>query len=564
MLKLSLVATAALAAPMGDLERAKAKVPRAEFRNPIPANMAETLNNHLTNSHPNTKPCHEWSVADLQEVQAEMFKHRVTQHDEVYQNAKDTRSMRFQTLEEHQAHWGRMNEHGKTHELVEEMQRDGHCMEAVMWWTHHLSFQKKQTLKHVVVPELPLQRWREPVTEEGKPAEEMYRAHYNPSSTCLACHGGGVPWQDPDVQPPPLPRQVNGMDRQRRCEEWYGADEGGACGPCDGIAGAYWGDMPDEGIYPACKVVAGPEDVPVEQRANNRWPKSFSVEMRGADRWPRASASRNSSCNFTTDCSEACPLGSLGECEGEPIPPSVPLHWYAAIRGVLFLDHNPGLYGGGRLRHETVYHFPSGEEGAKMALNHQNGHDNIHLTEIHVQTPEMASADPVQPGVMLNLEHKTMSALNSSGVDDSKLDWRRIPTPDWGPGLPDDTCVCVQNPAGLPYFEGAYANATYKGRISFIPPWQKTGVGGPSDGTPIVADHWVKWTFHLFVDIETGLPAMFSSPYGGCATYGNWTLTPDALWPADVNGGWRNNPGREVCYDVTSSPACKPYTNQGN
>ena len=49
------------------------------------------------------------------------------------------------------------------------------------------------------------------------------------------------------------------------------------------------------------------------------------------------------------------------------------------------MDHNPGQFGGGRLRHETVYQFPNGEAGAKMALNHQNGQKNVHLTEIHVQ-----------------------------------------------------------------------------------------------------------------------------------------------------------------------------------
>jgi len=553
-MKLLLAATAVLAAPMGDLERAATKVPRDEYRNPVPIHMAKTLNTHLTNSHSSTRPCYAWTAIELQELQKEMYEHRTDKHEEIYAAKKDTRSMRFNTIEEHQAHWDDMNTHAKSHELVDEMLRDAHCMEAVMWWTHHLTYAKKQNLTEMVIPTLPEQRWREPTEEEGKSAHTVYHAQYHPSSTCLACHGGGVPWQDPDVQPPPLPRQVNGKDRQRRCEEWYGKPEGGACGPCDGIAGAYWGDQPDEGIYPDCKIVGGPTDIPEDKRASHGFPKTFSVEMRGADRWPRASASANASCNFTTDCS---PQGG----DGVPIPPSIPLHWYSAIHGVLYLDHNPGLYGGGRLRHETVYQFPNGQEGAERALAGLFGDTNVHLTEIHEQTPKMGAAQ--EPGVMLNLEHKTMTDLNASGVDDSKLDWRRIPPPDFGAGLPDDTCVCVPNPAGLPYFQHAYDNATYQGRISFVPPWQKTGQGGRPDGKAIVADHWSKWTFHLFVDIETDLPVMFSSPYGGCATYGNWTLGPDALWPESVNGGWRRNPGRDICYDVTSSDACKPYTNPG-
>merc|ERR1712224_1027292 len=97
-------------------------------------------------------------------------------------------------------------------------------------------------------------------------------------------------------------------------------------------------------------------------------------------------------------------------------------------------------------------------------------------------------ASKANPGVMLNLQHDNMTQANESGIDDSKLDWRRIPST-------DGTCVCVPDPAGLPYFEGAYSNATYKGRVKFIPPWQETAVGGPPKGIPVIADHFVKWTF---------------------------------------------------------------------
>jgi len=384
-----------------------------------------------------------------------------------------------------------------------------------------------------------LVEWREPIEEEGAAAMHVYKAHYNPSSTCLACHGGGLPWQNPNVEPAPLPRQVNGKDRQRRCDEYFSDPP---CGPCDGMAGAYYGDLPDEGIYPDCEIVKSPEDVPASERAPTQWPAAFTVEMRGADRWPRASATDNKTCNFTSDCS---PYSK--EAEGDPLPPSVPLHWYAQIHGVLYVDHNDGQFGGGRLRHETVYQFPSGKEGAERNLQGLNGDRNVHLTEIHVQTPEMAAKS--NPGVMLNLQHDNMTKLNESGVDDSKLDWRRIPST-------DGTCVCVPDPAGLPYFHGAYDNATYKGRVKFIPPWQQTGSYGPPSGKPVVADHYVKWTFHVFIDIETKKPVMFSSPFGGCATYGNWT-TPDELWPE-----WRENPTRDRCFDVTQDPShtCDAYT----
>jgi len=413
----------------------------------------------------------------------------------------------------------------------------------VMWWVHHLSQAKREELSHLVIPTMPVQRWREPTPEEGVAAAAVYGSFYNPSSTCLACHGGGLPWQNPNNEPAPFPRQVNHNDRKRRCDEYYGAAGYGECNACEGLAGSYFGDMPDNGVYvDDCEILSGPKDVPEDQRATNKWPAKFAVEMRGADRWPRASASDNATCNFTTDCS---PYNK--DAEGMPLPPSVPFHWYATIHGLLYVDHNPGQFGGGRLRHESVYEFPSGEQGARRALSGRYGDRNVHLTEIHVQTPEMAAASPADPGVMLNLEHKNMTAYNASGGDDSKLDWRRIPST-------DGDCVCVPDPAGLPYFEGAYSNATYLGRIRFTPPWQNTGSGGPPvPGKTVVADHWVKWTFHMMVDIETQLPVMFSSPFGGCATYGNWSV-PDEMWPE-----WKENPSRDRCFDVTGAETCKPY-----
>jgi hypothetical protein len=524
---------------LGDLERVRTKVPRAEYRSDDHG-IARVLNGHLDKAHPNTKKCSEFTATELQNLQAKLHVHLNENHDEIYSSVKDARALRFADLEAHQDHWNEMNGHASTHPLVEEMQRDGHCLEVVMWWTHHLSEAKRAELSHLEIPTMPLQRWREPTPEEGVAAAAVYGSFYSPSSTCLACHGGGLPWQNPDNEPVPFPRQVNHKDRQRRCDEYFGAAGYGACNACEGIAGSYYGDMPDLGIYvDDCEILKGPDEVPEEERATRKWPKKFAVEMRGADRWPRASASGNASCNFTTDCS---PYNK--EAEGQPLPPTVPFHWYATIHGLLYVDHNDGQFGGGRLRHESTYEFPSGEEGAKRALSGRYGERNVHLTEIHVQTPEMAAA--MDPGVMLNLDHKNMTDYNASGGDDSKLDWRRIPST-------EGDCVCVPDPAGLPYFEGAYDNATYLGRISFTPPWQETGTGDHWKRKKVVADHWVKWTFHMMVDIETQKPVMFSSPFGGCATYGNWSV-PDEMWPE-----WTENPARDRCFDVTGTDSCKPF-----
>jgi len=67
----------------------------------------------------------------------------------------------------------------------------------------------------------------------------------------------------------------------------------------------------------------------------------------------------------------------------------------------------------------------------------------------------------------------------------------------------------------------------------------------------------VKWNFHLWVGVDSKLPAMFSSPFGGVATYGNWTIYdeekktggPDELWPE-----WRKNPF--FCLNVQHNKNC--------
>jgi len=540
---------------VSDLQRAQTKVPRDDYRASHGYAMGKVLNKHLQKAHGNTKPCHAWTVQELQDFQSVVLQHRDESMDAIYQESNDNRAL---LREDHESHWAEMTAAAKTHPKLVEMQRDGHCQEAVMWWTHHVSEETKATLQHLTVPTVSLQTWREPIAEEGPEAMKLYKAHYHPSSTCLACHSGGMPWQDPDVQPAPLPRQVNGNDRIRRCDEWYGEEEGGQCGACDGRAGTYYGDLPDESIHYPCEIIGTADDIPVDQRTTGTFPKKFAVDMRGADRWPRASPSANATCNFTTDCS---PYDASKE--GQPIPPgSVNAHWFSPIHGVLMVDHNDGMDGGGLLRHETVYQFPSGLEGAQRHEQGLNGIHNVHLVEMHIQTPEMTAMSPIDPGVMMNLVHASMTAQNDSGIDDTTLDWRRIPA---NPKTDDDSCVCVPDPAGLPYFHHAFDNATYLGRVKFVPPYgQKTFAGGPSDGTPIVCDHFAKWTFHLWVDIETNMPAMFTSPYGGTATYGNWS-DPDEHWPEEVGGGWRDVPDRNNCWDVThlgqtGENSCTPYT----
>jgi len=551
MWRLAVLAALASAADITDLQRAQSKVPRSAYKGSHFRHMGEVLNKHLKKQVLQTLPCHEWKVEDLQTLQAKVFELRQQTHNDIYEQTKDRRGLRFNTLHEHQEHWGKMNKAAST-PILREMQRDGHCHEAIMWFTHHLDEQTRRAVSNWKIPTLPLQEWARPNQEDGTDAANVYDNHYNPSSTCQACHSGGMAWQadssgKPAIQPAALPRQVNGNDRKRRCDEWYGATEGGACGACDGLGGSYWGDLPDESIYPSCEVVANASGVPKEQRVHPGFPGKFAVEMRGADRWPRASPGFNASCNHTTDCS---PIGEGGDMQAERHH----IHWYANLHGTLYVDHNPGMFGGGRLRHESVYELPNGRGGSERALKGLYGETNIHATEIHSQSAKQAQAR--NPSVMKNIHHTKEDKANASGVPETSIDWRRMPN--------DGMCVCIPDPAGLPDFMGAFDNATYLGRVKMVPLWQTAGKGGPPDGKPIIVDHYAKWTFHIWVDVETKLPAMFTSPYGGSATYGNWTIYdnatktggPDEMWPE-----WRKDPW--FCLNVMLSKDC-PWLEAGD
>jgi len=142
MLLLVVLALFTSAEGLDDLKRARTKVPRNEYRNTHSYHMGKSLNGHLKRSHQNVKPCYE------------------LEHDIIYAASNDNRGMRFAGLDEYLSHWDDINRVAAANSLLGEMQRDGHCLEAVMWWVHHLSHNKKQELKDVAIPSLPLVQWQ--------------------------------------------------------------------------------------------------------------------------------------------------------------------------------------------------------------------------------------------------------------------------------------------------------------------------------------------------------------------------------------------------------------------
>jgi hypothetical protein len=109
---LLLCAFAAVAASIDtrDLHRAQTMIPRAPYKGETPIKMSETLNGHMVRTFPNTKPCEQWTVEELQEYQSDLYHYREPHFDAIYQNVSDNRRLIHDTLEGYQAQWSTTNQ----------------------------------------------------------------------------------------------------------------------------------------------------------------------------------------------------------------------------------------------------------------------------------------------------------------------------------------------------------------------------------------------------------------------------------------------------------------------
>merc|ERR1711963_186607 len=140
-------------ADLGDLKRARTKVPRAEYQGDSFQTMAETLNAWLQKHAPNSRECDTWTVEELQQLQVQLLALRDPTLNEVYHASADNRRME-QSVESMTEEWAKLNEEAAADPQLAQMHRDGHCHEAVMWYVHHLPESIKSDLKDKVA--LPL------------------------------------------------------------------------------------------------------------------------------------------------------------------------------------------------------------------------------------------------------------------------------------------------------------------------------------------------------------------------------------------------------------------------
>lgn len=493
-----------------DLQRARAKVPRTEWKGSTPALLGEALNGHLNKMFPNTRACEDWTAEELQSYQTKLYSYRHAEFDSIYSSTSDNRRMRHDSLDGHQQQWSNLNDLVSRNEHLKEMHRDGHCHEAVMWLVHHVPAAEQQTVfARQAAPLLPLKQHNcgANATENEM---EVCKA-YEGMRSCADCHSGsGIIMQDysdPDGVIPEDPKYP-GWARQRRCDQNYKP----ACGPCDGIGGPYWGDKVNEFQPTNCEVVAQPEDVPESERMTPQFAEQFIVHQLGSDRLART----QNAAKFAL---------------------------YSQIRSTLWYDfpldgHSTGKAADGmaKLRHDTYYD----DLGYKWL-------DNGLVSELHFQSREQRETNITGP--MVSLIHGLLGYGKYMG------------------GL-----TCLADPVGVPVLAGivdvkgqphsSFLNgADYKGRIKIGVEYDGYQMGDNGNGNMkskrnMTVDHYAKWFLHVFVDADKssptyGQPVRFYGPYSGFAVYITFekTAPPADVWDTACVGklnGWPSSEAKPL------------------
>jgi len=169
-----------------DLSRAKQSKPGPAFRGDSFSQTMQQLNSMLRRERGlTTKPCSNFTTAELHETQRLLFDARTTALNAVYLAADDTRRMAHASLEDLQKEQKR-HEELKARPELQAKARDGACHEAVMWYIHHLTAEAKADIKqNLLLPLLPEEQHGS--LADDKEAEQVH-TRYTQQVSCAVCH----------------------------------------------------------------------------------------------------------------------------------------------------------------------------------------------------------------------------------------------------------------------------------------------------------------------------------------------------------------------------------------
>ena len=190
-----------------DIARAETKTPHKSFRGDTFSDMSSTLNRWVQNGRHTkgrTKSCEQWTADELQQLQSFLFYLKHYGFQKIYEEAKDNRRI-HKDIEELQHDWRATKALLSSWNASEQAQaaaihRDGHCHEALMWYTHHLTNDVKKTLADIpdfTVPLLSSQSHAEQCKAwmAASPHETLTRVcgNYLEQVSCADCHSNAPP-----------------------------------------------------------------------------------------------------------------------------------------------------------------------------------------------------------------------------------------------------------------------------------------------------------------------------------------------------------------------------------
>jgi len=463
-------AASSFKASASDLLRASTQAPRNHYKGaPTLAQTNMVLNGHLARKeHLATKACESFTLEELQQLSRAFFADADAEMLDVYSKVQDNRRQIYESLSDMEEEFKTLTALAAGKDDLTALLRDGLCHRVVMWFVHHLPQEKQDELAQVgvTIPLLPKADHTHDTLADTDAAKSVHQV-YMKSVSCQKCHVGGINDLGVNEVYPSTPKQL-----ARRCYTNYKELFNITCGPCDGVAGSYWGDDDDKYFAPdPCEIVSMPDAVAEADRVIPVFPSQFSVEVvAGSDRWGR-----------TTN-----PAGHVKT----PFPPIID-SMYGQITGNWFvdLDSTPDLW---MLRHDTSYKHVA-FNGTKIPFV------GFHVSEIHAQTKSQQGVNNTGPMVSL-----------ISGI------------PDMIPG----GCTCVADPVGVPDVAHERTEGLdqmhYLGRIKLTL--------DEHEKETVEVDHWANWFFHVFMDVDKTVPHYGKAPrrlasaYAGTAVYNNWVL----------------------------------------
>ena len=193
------------AASKFDKTRANQAKPRSAYRGESFSDMSNTLNRwlrknrHLKNR---VRSCASFSAEELQKLQGLLYLARDESLNDVYEAADDNRKLRA-SMEDLIESWEKLNKMVKEHSdssRLSEIQRDGHCHEAVMWYVHHVTEDMKEILSSTTDITIPLlsPSWHGKTCTSMKSvnADKVFQEvcdKYREQVTCASCHANVMP-----------------------------------------------------------------------------------------------------------------------------------------------------------------------------------------------------------------------------------------------------------------------------------------------------------------------------------------------------------------------------------